>query len=98
MNVQAFIEKLGADKEIAEKLSKVTSPEGAYEVAKEAGLEASFEEFSAAMKKLNDAASDLNSADVDAIVGGATTTEIVSAVGSTIGAVGTVAGAIASAV
>lgn len=86
MKMQEFYELLAEKPELAEKLSACETPQDAYALAQEAGLDETFETFAAEMEKMSQQAMELNPEDVDAIVGGATTTEIVTATASTVGA------------
>lgn len=94
MTVQEFIAKLdGSDDVLVQKMTDAKSPGDAYAIAKGYGVTASAEEFTAEMGKLKDAVGELSDDDLEAVAGGATTTEIVSAVSSTVSAAATAASA-----
>lgn len=95
MTLQEFLQDLEGNEAVASKLNKAANPDEAYAIAKEAGLSISFEEFSEGMAKLSATQSELSGEEVDAIVGGATTTEIVSSVSTYTGAAAAAAAAAA---
>lgn len=97
MTFEQFIEKLAGDAALAENISKAESPEKAYELAKTAGLGLPYDEFVASMKKINDANNDMSAADVDTIVGGVSTTDIVKYVGTGVGVASAVSGTVVTA-
>ena len=96
MNFEEFITSLKDNQELTGKMSNAVSPEASYEIAKEAGFAGSFEEFVKGMQDLNEAATQMDASDVDAVAGGASTTEIVSAVASTVGSAASAAAAAAT--
>ena len=95
MNFDELMNYLVENTDKAEEISKLASPEDVYEKVKEFGYTGTFEEFSAKMAKFNEAASNMSSEEIEAVVGGADTTTIVSAVASTVGAAASVASAAA---
>ena len=97
MNFEEFIIKVTESEELGEILSKASSPDEAYEIAVNAGLDMPKEDFIDAMNKLNDACTEMNTDDIDAIVGGASTAAIITAAASTVGAAASAAATAASA-
>ena len=97
MNFEQFVEEIAKNPSLAETLQHSISPDEAYKVAQEAGLNLSMEEFLTSMGELNEACTEMNPDDVDAIAGGSTTTQIVSAVATGVGAASSAAATIASA-
>ena len=79
MNFEELMKKLLADNALSNKMSSMTSAEDAYAFARELGYTASEQEFMDNMKKLSETNSEISAEDVDAIVGGASTDQIVSA-------------------
>ncbi len=92
MTTKDFIAKLN-DPDLVKKMETVTSPEEAFAIAKENGVTDSFEEFMNEMSALKEATGELSDDDLEAVAGGASTTEIVSAVSTTVQATATAASA-----
>ena len=86
MLFEEFLNKIAEDPELSEKLQRSASPDEAYELAKEAGLSIEKDDFMLAMKKINEAYSEMSAEEIDAVVGGSHTSAIVSAVASAAGA------------
>lgn len=90
MKINEFVAKIKAnDKDLVAKLEKCKSPDEAYKVANAAGLEATKEEFTAEMTKLNKAVKELDEKALDSVAGGRMTDGEISSV--VIGSVSTVA-------
>ena len=84
MSTKDFIATL-KDESLAKKMSEAKSPKEAYAIAKANGVTDSFDEFANEMKKLKNAG-ELSEDDLESVAGGASTTEIISAVSTTVGA------------
>jgi predicted ribosomally synthesized peptide with nif11-like leader len=86
MKLEEFVKKLADDPTLVDKLNKAANPEEAFEICKAAGLDETFEAFSEGMSKLAKAQTEMSAEEVDAVVGGSTTTEVTALVTSTAGA------------
>ncbi len=84
MTTKELFEKAAADSELAAKLQKAATPEECYAVAKEAGLTDSAEEFEKAAAEIKAASEKMDAADVDAVIGGGSTTETTAITATTI--------------
>jgi len=88
MTAVEFKEKLmKGDKDLVEKLKNVKSPDEAYAVAKEAGLNDTKEAFRAQMKALHDKYTEVTKEDLAAAAGGGSATDVIAAAASVVGAV-----------
>ncbi|WP_347489114.1 Nif11-like leader peptide family RiPP precursor [Desulfoscipio sp. XC116] len=95
--MKSFIEKLGKDEALQNKLKACKSPEEAFEVAKGAVDGLSFDEFTSTMKKLNESITknkgELSDDDLEQVAGGWSDDNTVTVVTATIGAAGPAAAA-----
>lgn len=98
-SMKSFLEKLGKDEALQNKLKECKSPEEAFEVAKGAVDGLSFEDFTATMKKLNESLSqkqgELSDADLGQVAGGWSDDNTATVVGGSIAAAGPAASAAA---
>ena len=97
MKFEEFITYMTEHPDFSAKMEKCASSDEAYALAKEVGLNMEQCEFMDAMKKVNDSFGTMSANDVDAIVGGMTSTQIVSVVASGVGATASAAGVAAGA-
>ncbi len=95
MKTTEFIALLKPGSDLVEKMDNAKSPEDAYAIAKAEGVTDDFDTFVEEMKKLREAVAELSDDDLEAVAGGATSTEIVSAVSTTVAAAATAASAAA---
>ena len=79
MTTKDFIAKL-EDADLVKKMEGAKTPEEAYAVAKAYGVTDSIKAFTEEMEALKEATGELSDDDLEAVAGGCTTTEIVSAV------------------
>jgi len=87
MTAVEFTEKLmKGDEVLAGKLKKAKSPDEAYAIAKEAGLNDSKEAFMTQMKALHDKYTEVTKEDLAAAAGGSSAGEIVAAAAGIAGA------------
>ncbi len=97
MTTKEFIKKLdGSDADLLKKMEGCKSDTEAYEVAKSAGVTDSAEVFKAAMSELKNAVGELSEDDLENVAGGASSSEIASAVTASVGAAATAASAAAT--
>ncbi|WP_459910753.1 Nif11-like leader peptide family RiPP precursor [Desulfotomaculum defluvii] len=72
--MKSFVEKLGKDEALQDKLKACKSPEEAFEVAKGTVEGLSFDDFTATMKKLSESISktpgELSDTDLEQVAGG----------------------------
>lgn len=73
MTVMEVFEKINKDSELMAKIKDMKTPEEVYELAKEQGLDMSFEDFKAEVYKINESVSKLSETELDAINGGGDT-------------------------
>ncbi len=93
MNTYGFIKKLNEDTELAKELAAVGSTDEAYDIAKKAGVTDSRETFCDAMEKFRKAVHSTSPEEKELLVGKASTSEIVSAVSTYVGAAASAASA-----
>lgn len=93
MKTNEFIKKLKNDIELAKKLSNVFSVEEAYQIAKDNGVTDDKDAFCQEMSKFREEVSKITLEDTHDLVGCTSTSEIVSAVSTCIGAAATAASA-----
>jgi len=95
--MKSFIEKLGQDEALQDKLKACKSPEEAFDVAKAAVDGLSFDDFTATMKKLNEfvtkSQGELSDDDLEQVAGGWSDSDTVAIITATIGAVSSAASA-----
>lgn len=94
MTTKDFITKLN-NADLVKKMSDAKSPKEAYDIAKANGLSDGYDAFVKEMEKLKADTGELSDDDLQAVAGGASTTEIVSAVSTTAGSAATAASAAA---
>ena len=86
MKTNELINKLRNDSELAVKLANVCSLEEAYQIAKENGVTDDQETFCQEMKAFRDKVSKITEKDMGTLLGGSSTSEVVSAVSTWTGA------------
>ncbi|GAB6181626.1 hypothetical protein JCM14036_29450 [Desulfotomaculum defluvii] len=96
-SMKSFIEKLGKDEALQDKLKACKSPEEAFEVAKGVVDGLSFDDFTATMKKINESIAknqgELSDDDLEQVAGGWSDSDTATIVAATIGAAGPAAAA-----
>lgn len=89
--MKSFIEKLGQDEALQDKLKACKSPEEAFAVAKGAVDGLNLDDFISTMKKMNESLTqskgELSDADLEQVAGGWSDSETVAVVTATVGAV-----------
>ncbi len=95
--MKGFLEKLAKDEALQEKLKACKSPEEAFEVAKGTVDGLSFDDFTATMKKVNEAFTkgngELSDDDLEQVAGGWSDDNTVAVITATVGAAGPAAAA-----
>lgn len=86
MKTKEFINKLRDNDELARRVANAENPEQAYEIAKETGVTDSKEVFCKEMKAFKKAVVEMEQSELEVILGSTSTTEVVSAVSTYIGA------------
>lgn len=94
MKTKDFINTLKENEDLAKKLTHVKNADEAYEIAKENGVTDDSDTFIAEMKKFKDTVTTISPDELGSLVNAATTSEIVSAVSTWIGAAAAAASAI----
>ena len=94
MTTREFIKKL-ENGELRNKMVNVKKPEEAYKIARNEGVTDSSEEFVKTMKEFNNAVNNISEKELNNVLLGASTSEIVSAVSTYTGAAAAAAAAAA---
>lgn len=95
MKTNDFINSLKENQDLARKLIHASSPDEAYKIAKETGVTDDSNTFFAEMKKFKDTVTTISPEEMGSLVNSASTSEIVSAVSTWIGAAAAAASAAA---
>lgn len=86
MTTKEFVNTLSKKQDIALKLSKAESPDEAYKIAREDGVTDDQNTFSQEMKAFRDSVGKVSQEEMGMLMGSASTSEIVSAVSTWVGA------------
>ena len=93
MNTKDFIKKLNNDLELAKRVAVAGSPDEAYAIAKKEGVKDDKDTFRNTMEAFRKEMHSVSPSEKEILVGNASTTEIVSAVSTCVGAAASAASA-----